>query len=199
MTVLMTCLTQLACLGKKTDVPPSDEQHDDLRSDLVEIGKGERASSPAIDRKRFRDHRHGYHVDYPHGWHLKDKSRGSHMIRADLTSPNGKYGFQIRRYRRGKLNFSDFVDSYLQRFKKDMGRHWKGTFSDEAIGFAPIGVHEGCKASFTLRRSDGQSWCFIEYLWQDDEQVIAFQCGIPSEEQDSLEVLFDEMAKSFRF
>ena len=150
------------------------------------------------DWQIFKDKAYGYQLHYPPTWKVTNRAKRKQMIRGGLTSKDGKSGFQIRAYQK-RCPFKRFVKSYLKRFKSDMSKHWKGTFTAETISYEKIGKHQGCVIELGFQRGDGRAYHFMEFLWHNEDRVVAFQCGTPMSTKDEMSALLYSIAETFSF
>ena len=144
----------------------------------------------------FTDNYAGYSLLFPNYWKIDDHSNSKNMIRADIYKDN-LVGFQIRMYK--AKNFRLFTDSYISQFLTDMQNHWKGTIKEEKREFYGKLNHESCKAWIYAEKQNGENWFFKEYLFQNNDKIIAFQSGIYLSYKDTYETELDKIAESFKF
>jgi len=150
------------------------------------------------DWNRFEDNKAGYHIKYPGEWMIESRLENDEMIRADIAY-NQRAGFQIRKLIYDAENFSSFVDAYLTKFKDEMSTHWKGNFSDEQKTIDNRLDSNFSRTSYKFITGDNVKWLFIEYIWQKDDVVITFQCGLEYELIEELQPVFDKIADSFEW
>jgi len=139
----------------------------------------------------FSDEFSGYRLQYPCHWKAQTHSESSGMIRADFSGES--LGFQVRSYKKNR-RLEDFFQWYLDQFIKDMESRWggKAEIKDRSS------LNRYLQAVIVLKRSDGQVWEFWEYVFEGNQQFIAFQCGV-REEENASGAVFNQIADSFRF
>ncbi len=138
----------------------------------------------------YRDRRNGFSILYPQGWTVQGHPASANLIKADLTSEDGKTGLQIRIYRSGFEDFSRFVDWYIEQFLKEMP---KTSLTDKL--YRSIGDISGCEISFDGRRRNG--YFLKSYLIPDGERVFVLQSGTPYAWKGRNEPILDSIADSF--
>ena len=147
--------------------------------------------------KTFTDAEGGYKLKYPSDWMLEEGASND-IIRADITSDTSA-GLQIRMLDNKNLDFDDFAKPYLVKFKNEMTTHWNGTMEQVSYRSSFISEVYFSRTAFEFSRADSEKWYLIEYLWQKDDKIIAFQCGIMYEKLIEFESLLDSIADSFEF
>jgi len=148
--------------------------------------------------RTFEDKIGGYKIYYPAGWLIESKADTDNMIRADIAYSQ-RAGFQIRKLEYTSNEFNNFLDSYLGTFKEDMVSHWKGEFFDEQKSIDNRIDHNYSRTTLKFISANGAEWLFIEYLWQKDKTVIAFQCGLEYDFMAQYLPIFDSISDSFEF
>jgi len=146
----------------------------------------------------FEDETGGYKIKYPADWLIESKVEKDEMIRADIAQGQ-RAGLQIRKTEYKSDNFNSFLDSYLDKFKDEMTSHWKGEFSDEQRSVENRIDHNFSRITFRFTTTNGAEWVFIEYIWQKDTTVIAFQCGLEYDSKDKYLPVFDSISDSFEW
>jgi hypothetical protein len=142
----------------------------------------------------FRDRT--YRLRYPANWRLEDHSKAQKLIRADLISPSGDAGAQVRVQTISPgANREAFVDTYVARFISDMKGRWGGEIKvvDRVASRADL-----IAVSLTHHRRDGQAWFFKEHLWFSDGQVVILQSGTRLANRDRDEPILDAIAATLQ-
>ncbi len=150
------------------------------------------------DLRVFEDEIGGYKIIYPADWLIESKADTNEMIRADIAQEQ-RAGFQIRKTEYTSDDFNSFLDLYLEKFKDEMASHWKGEFSDEQRSIDNRIDSNFSRTTFRFTTANGADWLFIEYIWQKDKIVIAFQCGLEYDYKDQYLPIFDSISDSFEF
>ena len=150
------------------------------------------------DWKSFEDIIGGYSINYPSDWMIESNTENDDMIRADIAK-GSIAGFQIRMLKYSDTDFGKYVDFYLEKFKDEMTTHWRGSFSDEINVIENRYDHNFARTSFTFTAGNGNKWFFVEYIWQKEDVIIIFQCGMEHGKKDQYLSIFDSIADSFGF
>jgi len=145
----------------------------------------------------YTDSKGGYKLKYPSDWMLEDRGDKG-MIRADIAK-NTSAGLQIRMLENRNLDFEDFTEQYLVRFKNEMSTHWNGSIRQVSSRSSFINDVYFNRTAYEFSRTDGERWYLIEYIWQKDTKVIAFQCGVMYEKLIKFEPFLDSIADSFEY
>ena len=148
--------------------------------------------------RTFEDKIGGYKINYPADWLIESKTDTDDMIRADIAYGQ-RAGFQIRKLEYTSNEFNNFLDSYLENFKEEMVSHWKGEFHNEQRSVDNRIDHNFSRTTFKFLAENGTEWLFIEFVWQKDKTVIAFQCGLEYDFMDQYLPIFDSISDSFEF
>jgi len=145
----------------------------------------------------YTDSKAGYKLRYPSNWMLEDGS-DNEMIRADIAK-NTSVGLQIRMLKNKNLDFDEFAEQYLVKFENEMATNWNGSMRQVSSRSSFISDVYFNRTAYEFSRVDGGNWYLIEYIWQKDEKIIAFQCGIMYEKLIEFEQILDSIADSFKF
>jgi hypothetical protein len=137
-----------------------------------------------------------YSLRFPTGWRLTDHTARGGMIRADLVSPDGGSGLQVRLLETSGEDVDAFVERYVAAFVDDMRSHWRGTVSVAGRRSLTVAGHRLVTVSLTHRRDDGSAWLLKQYLWFSPPQVVVLQAGTPLAERDRIEPVLDAIAAS---
>jgi hypothetical protein len=137
-----------------------------------------------------------YTFGYPAGWRLSDTTGERGLIRADLVSPDGSSGLQVRVQETAGADVDAFVDRYLERFVEDMNGHWPGTLTQVSRSSVVVAGHRMVTVALVHRRDDGSAWLLKQYLWFAPAQVVILQAGTPLEERHRVEPVLDGIAAS---
>ena len=137
-----------------------------------------------------------YSLRYPEGWRLTDATARGGMIRADLVSPDGGSGLQVRIQETSGEEVDAFVDRYVAAFVDDMRGHWRGTLTVSGRRDLTVAGHRLVTVDLVHRRDDGSSWLLKQYLWFAPPQVVILQAGTPLEQRTVNEPVLDAIASS---
>ena len=149
------------------------------------------------DWKTFTDEKGGFKFKYPYDWMLEDGG-GNPMIRADIAK-NTLVGLQVRMFTNNNVDFDDFVVEYLNTFKSDMVDHWSGAIVQTSTESSFSNDVHFNRTTFQFSRKDGEQWYLIEYLWEKEDKVVTFQCGIAIDKVQEFESILDSIADSFEY
>jgi len=147
--------------------------------------------------KMYTDSKGGYKLKYPSNWMLEDGG-DNEMIRANIAKDTS-VGLQIRMLENKNLDFDDFAEQYLLKFENEMTTHWNGSIRQVSSRSSFISDVYSNRTAFEFSRTDSERWYLIEYIWQKDEKIITFQCGIMYEKLIKFELILDSIADSFEF
>ena len=147
--------------------------------------------------KTYSDSKGGYKLKYPTNWMLEDGG-DNEMIRADIAKDTS-VGLQIRMLENKNLDFDDFAEQYLLKFENEMTTHWNGSIRQVSSRSSFISDVYFNRTAFEFSRTDSERWYLIEYIWQKDEKIITFQCGIMYKKLIKFEPILDSIADSFEF
>ena len=147
-------------------------------------------SADAILRDGF------YRLRYPAGWRVE--RHGGGLIRADIVSPDGGSGVQVRLRDLGDADPGSFARRHLDRFAADMVGHWQGRLEPLGRDRVRVGGGELFEAAMIHHRPDGSAWLLKEYLWFADEGVVILQAGTPLASRTRVEPLLDGIAMSLQ-
>ena len=166
-----------------------------------QAGRGERAEQdrPELE-KVLVDRENGYRVRYPSSWKVRRHRGSTDLVKADLTSPDGRSGINIRVYRNIRGSFRAFTLRYVEDFVGDMQGHHGSPLRVLSRSHGQIGEHDGFMASFMLPRG-GEQYYLKQYLWPrpGGDRVHVFQSGCPADQRATNEPVLDAIAESFDF
>ena len=184
--IILTIMITKLIWNNKTDFDPEEFNNEDETTEIFYKGW-----------KTFTDAEGGYNLKYPPGWMLEEGA-GNDMIRADINK-NTYVGLQIRMLENSYLDFEEFCEPYLVKFKNDMITHRNGSMKQVAFNSSFSSEVSYSRTAFEFSRANGERWYLIEYLWQKDDKIICFECGIMYDKQVEFEPILDSIADSFEF
>lgn len=191
------------CLCSSCSDHPATSKTTDDSSAFREGAKSETSetlngSTPGFSGKWYRDDRFEFEICIPESWRVTRKNE--RLVKLDIVSGDGKSGFQIRVQEPYHGTMDAFLDGYVTGFKRDMEGHWGGELVELGRENLILAEGRGIALSFSLRRRDGQTWFFKQYIYPiRNHRIIFVQAGCRQFQRNSVEPLLDEMARSFRF
>lgn len=141
---------------------------------------------------KYQDLQNSYCLRQPgDAWRLAPSPNSKNLIKLDITHKSGKYGLQVRVYRKSGKDFAEFVKGYIAAFQKDMDNPEIIAQTD----FSGDGV-VGTAISFDGQKRNG--YYLKSYVFPGEKFFYALQGGCPFAEKDILEPELDDIATSFK-
>jgi hypothetical protein len=141
---------------------------------------------------KYQDLLNSYSLRQPGDeWRLAPSPSSKNLIKLDITHKTGKYGLQVRVYRKSGQDFAEFIKGYTAAFQKDMDNpeiiDQKDFSGDGVIGKA---------ITFDGQKRNG--YYLKSYIFPGEKFFYALQGGCPFADKDILEPDLDEIAESFK-
>ena len=140
----------------------------------------------------YRDAVNGYSLKQPdQDWRFSPSHLSKDLIKLDITHKSNKYGLQVRVHNKYSRSFDEFVDFYVDNFKKDMKNPPVISHKD----FSGANV-TGKAIAFDGRKRNG--YFLKSYVFPGEKFYYALQGGCPYDRRKELEPELDEIAASFK-
>lgn len=146
---------------------------------------------------KLEDSFNKYSLEYPSSWKLKKTPKSNDLIKAHLDKGNDS-GLQVRIYNNNK-KFEDFVNWYIQDYKKQMETHHKGKMKVVKARFTIPGGPKAYYISIDFVSGKNERWFVKQYLWPRRDKVYLIQSGCLYKDRKEFEPVIDKIAYSFRF
>ena len=137
----------------------------------------------------YRDASCALELTVPPGWSARQHVDG--VVRADLLSPDGRSGLQVRLLPPSALTPEAYEAGYVASFQREMGN--PPVLERQAWC---VGVFKGFNISFDGRARNG--YFLKSFVLLESDRVLVLQAGVPWSERGALEPVLDGIAASYR-
>lgn len=147
---------------------------------------------PAYADTPYRDPSNGFELVLPSRWRAVKKNEK--LVKADLTSKDGRTGANIRVYKKGKTrDMTSFIQSHLVSFVSEMGARGGRTLLPLAETKSPL-----LTVTYRMEVGGKPTYLLKSYFWDMGDRVLWFQCGTPWSQRKGGEATLDKIARSVK-
>ena len=146
----------------------------------------------SLNATTLKDNKNNYSIRYPNSWVAKKYPNSKDLVKGDISKGN-EAGINIRIYENNQ-SFSQFIEWYVENFKKDIENHYKGSIETVKKGYVSIDGRKSYVITFDFKRKDGSRWILKEYLVpRNKKEIFVFQAGTEYEHKDENIPIIDKI------